>query len=129
MYYNEEGQKQRITKWYQNEKERAENSEIQQVKEYAKKFAINIEQCSSETIKIWIKNLKIIEKKIQKAPKNDIRRYLNARMMQNEKKLISMTLVINVSSKVKCMCAKWNVKNNVNTNEWKNNVKRMKQCI
>ena len=55
MYYNEEGQKQRITKWYQNEKERAENSEIQQVKEYAKKFAINIEQCSSETMKTWIK--------------------------------------------------------------------------
>ena len=81
VYYNEEGQKQRITKWYQNEKERAENSEIQQVKEYAKKFAINIEQCSSETIKIWIKNLKIIEKKIQKVPKNDIRRYLNIRMI------------------------------------------------
>ena len=80
-YHDEEKQKERIIKQYQNKKERAENSDMQQVKEYVKKFTINIKWCSIETIKTWIKNLKIIEKKIRKVPKNDIRRYLNVRMV------------------------------------------------
>ena len=79
VYHDEEKQKERIIKWYQNEKERAENSDMQQVKEYVKKFTINIERCSIKMIKTWIKNLKIIEKKIWKIPKNNIRRYLNVR--------------------------------------------------
>ena len=82
-YHDAEKQKLRITQQFLNEKERAENSEMMQLKEYTMKSKIDIDRCSAETMKIWIKNLKIIEKKIQKVPRNDIRRYLNLTTVQN----------------------------------------------
>ena len=77
IYRNEEKQNNRVKKWYEKEKERTQNSEMQQVREYVKKFKINIERCNIDTIKKWIMNLKIIEKKIEKVSKNDIRRYIS----------------------------------------------------
>ena len=81
IYHNEEKQKVRIKKWYKNEMNRAKNSDVKQVRDYTQKFKINEECCSSETMKIWIKNLKVIEKKIGKVPKNNIRRYMSIREM------------------------------------------------
>ena len=50
---------------------------MQQVREYVKKFKINIERCNTDMMKKWVMNLKIIEKKIEKVSKNDIRRYMS----------------------------------------------------
>ena len=50
-------------------------SNINQVREFVKKFKINIEQCNIDTIKKWIINLKKIQKKVESVPNNDIRRY------------------------------------------------------
>ena len=68
-----------MKKWYKKELRNAENSEYEQIRQYARKFKINEERCSSETIKTWIKNLKVIEKKMEDVPKNDIRRYMESR--------------------------------------------------
>ena len=75
IYPDESKQKERIIKWFENEKERAEQSEKTQVREFVKKFKINIEHCSVETIKTCIRNLKIFEQKIESKPVNDMRRY------------------------------------------------------
>ena len=60
---------------------RVKNSDVKQLRDYVQKFKINEEHCSSETMKIQIKNLKVIEKKISEVPKNDIRRYMSVREM------------------------------------------------
>ena len=82
-YHDDEKQKSRIKNWFRKEKENALNSNMRQLREYATKFDINIDRCSLETIKIWIKNKKILEKKIKEVPINDIRRYLNLEMGSN----------------------------------------------
>ena len=53
------------------------------MREYVKRFKINIERFSTENLKTWIKSISIIEKKIEKVPRNDIRRHMNVREMQN----------------------------------------------
>ena len=67
--------KERIVKWYNKEKERAEKSELTQVRMFASKSKINVENSAVDMIKRWITNVKDIEKKAEKLPKNDIRRY------------------------------------------------------
>ena len=42
---------------------------------YVKKHEINVQQCKIETIKRWFNNVKEFERKIEKTPQNDIRRY------------------------------------------------------
>ena len=78
-YYDEDRQKERIKKWYKNEFRSAENSENEQIREYAKRFKINEDRCSSKSIKTWIMNLRVIEKKMDNVSKNDIRRYIGCR--------------------------------------------------
>ena len=75
IFHNEEKQKECVKKWYEKEKERAENSNISQVRDFVKKFNINAELSNVETVKKWIMNLKKIEKKVESVPANDIRRY------------------------------------------------------
>ena len=43
------------------------------------KFKLNEERSSTEMMKVWIKNLKELEKKIGEVSKNDIRRYMSTR--------------------------------------------------
>ena len=76
-YHDGEKQRLRIKKWFLNERENALNSRKVQIKQYATKFDIDSERSSVETMKIWIKNKKILEKKITNILSNDIRRYLN----------------------------------------------------
>ena len=49
---------------------------MQQVRDYATKFVLNEEQSSVEKLKKWIMNLKKLECKVEKVPRNDIRRYM-----------------------------------------------------
>ena len=74
--HNEEKKKERLRKWYEKEKTKAEQSEYRQIKTYAERCRIDVNRCNSDTIKIWIRNLKRIEKKVEKIPINDIRRYI-----------------------------------------------------
>jgi len=78
-YHDEGKQRERIKKWYENEINKAKSSEIRQLRDYAQKFKLNEERSSTEMMKVWIKNLKELEKKIGEVSKNDIRRYMSAR--------------------------------------------------
>ena len=49
---------------------------MQQVRNYARKFEINEERSDIEKLKKWIMNLKKLERRVEKVPKNDIRRYM-----------------------------------------------------
>ena len=49
---------------------------MQQVRDYARKFEINKERSNVEKLKKWIINLKKLERRVGKVPKNDIRRYM-----------------------------------------------------
>ena len=73
---NKERQQKQIKSWLMQEKEKAENSENWQVREYVKKFAINEERSDVEKMKKWIMNLKKLKMKVEKVPKNDIRNYI-----------------------------------------------------
>ena len=78
-YHDEGKQRERIKKWYENKMNKAKSSEIRQLRDYAQKFKLNEERSSTEMMKVWIKNLKELEKKIGEVSKNDIRRYISAR--------------------------------------------------
>ena len=69
--------KEKIVKWYEKEKEKAERSEHAPVRMFVKRCKINIGNSRVETIKQWIMNVKDIEKKVEKLPRNDIRRYFD----------------------------------------------------
>ena len=69
-------QKERLRKWYDKEKRKGERSEYMQIRLYVQKCRIDMERCSCDTLKRWIMNLKKIEKKVEKIPYNDIRRYM-----------------------------------------------------
>ena len=52
------------------------NSNTHQLRDYIRKFIINEERSNVETLKKWIMNLKQLEKRVEKVPRNDIRRYM-----------------------------------------------------
>ena len=62
MCHNEQKQKERMKKQHVNELNRAENSEIKQMRDYAQKFKINKDRCSIETIKAQTNNLKKLKR-------------------------------------------------------------------
>ena len=74
-YHNDDKQRNRIMKWYEKIKLKAENSNQRQMRLCVKKNEIKVQQCRTETIKRWMHNVKEFEKKIDKIPQNDIRRY------------------------------------------------------
>ena len=76
IMHDENKQKIRLKRWYENEKREAEQSEHRQVKLYVQRCKIDVNQSNCETIKKWIRNLKQIEKKVKKIPLNDIRRWM-----------------------------------------------------
>ena len=69
-------QKERMMRWYENEKEKGSQSTSRQIRMYVDKCKLDVERCNSDTIKRWIMNKRTIEKKVEKIPANDIRRYL-----------------------------------------------------
>ena len=54
-------------------KQDAKNSQYLQVKVFIMRNQIEIEKYRIETIKTWIYDMKEIQKKLEKIPKNDIR--------------------------------------------------------
>ena len=62
--------------WFENEKRRAESSEYRQLKLYAERCKIDVNRCNCDNIKRWIMNMRRIEKKVEKIPSNDIRRFM-----------------------------------------------------
>ena len=74
--HDEDKQRDRLSKWYEKEKRKAENSEHNQIRLYVQKSKLDVIRCKCDTIRRWIMNLKRIEKKVEKIPQNDIRRYM-----------------------------------------------------
>ena len=74
--FNEEQQRNRVMKWYEEVKRNVEENEPLAVKTFVRRNAINVQRCSVDTIKQWIYNVKEISKKVQKTPQGDIRRYI-----------------------------------------------------
>ena len=56
------------------EREKKMNSNIHQGRYYVRKYIINEERSSIETLKKEIINLKKLKKRVEKVPRNDIRR-------------------------------------------------------
>ena len=69
-------QKEKMIKWFEKEKRKAEESEHRQIRLHANKSKLDTNACQCDTIKRWIMNLKRIEKKVEKIPPNDIRRFM-----------------------------------------------------
>ena len=69
-------QKDKMIKWFEKEKRKAEESEHRQIRLHVNKSKLDTNVCKSDTIKRWIMNLKRIEKKVEKIPPNDIRRFM-----------------------------------------------------
>ena len=69
-------QKERMMRWYENEKEEGSQSSSRQMRMYVDKCKLDVERSNSDTIKRWIMNKRTIEKKVEKIPANDIRRHL-----------------------------------------------------
>ena len=55
-----------------------EENEPSQVKVFMRRSRIDIERCSTETIKMPIYNVKNLIKKVEKLPKGDIRRLMES---------------------------------------------------
>jgi hypothetical protein len=76
VMHDESKQRERLKKWYEKEKNKAERSEYRQLNLYVERCKIDIENSTNETIKKWIMNLKHMERKVEKIPVNDIRRWM-----------------------------------------------------
>ena len=74
--HDESKQKERMKRWCKKEKERGLRSNMRQICMHVDKCKIDENRCNSDTYKRWIMNLKAIEKKVEKIPENDIRRFM-----------------------------------------------------
>ena len=63
-------------KWFQNEKEKALNSQFPQVKFYARNKQINLEVYINDYIRSWIYRLQKIQKKVETISPKDIRSFI-----------------------------------------------------
>ena len=75
--YDMEFQKQRLRKWYEDEKEKGLNGDHEQVRRFIRKNDIKVEISSNETIQNQIKILKRIKGKAVQIKLNDISRYFD----------------------------------------------------
>jgi len=69
-------QKERLIKWYESEKEEGSQSVSRQMRMYVDKCKLDVERCTSDTIRRWIMNKRTMKKKVEKMPANDVRRHL-----------------------------------------------------
>ena len=65
-----------MKRWYEKEKERGMRCNMRQMRMFVEKCKIDENRCNSDTYKRWIMNLKAIERKVEKTPENDIRRFM-----------------------------------------------------
>ena len=64
--YDEERQKKQVKNKFVKKREKALNSDAQQVRDYARKFAINKERSDMEKLQKQIMSLKKLEKRVEK---------------------------------------------------------------
>ena len=76
ILHDENKQKERMRTWYEREKEQGRNSNARQIRMYVEKYKFDTRTSSSDTYKRWSMNLKAIERKVEKIPMNDLRRYM-----------------------------------------------------
>ena len=77
-YFNERKQKERVVKWYHEIKREVEEKGPMQVKVFVRRSQLDVQRCSTETIKKWIRNASELCKRIERLPKSDIRRYMES---------------------------------------------------
>ena len=73
---NEEQQRNRVTKWYEEVKHNVEVNEPLAVQTFVRRNKIKVQRSSIESIKQWMCNVKEISKKVQRTPQGDIRRFI-----------------------------------------------------
>ena len=61
--------------WYENERDSALQEEYSQVKAYATQNKLNLENITTENIKLWVRGIKEIKRRLQKMNQDDIRTY------------------------------------------------------
>ena len=71
---DEDNQRKRVIEWYENVNNRIGNSEMTQLKMHVRKSKMNLQQSATDKIRRWTWNVKEMEQKMEKIPKNDIRR-------------------------------------------------------
>ena len=74
-YHDPIKQRNRMLEWYNKIKNYIERNEPRMVNLYIRKHEINVNECTTDTIRKWILNAKEVMKKAEKLKKNDIRRY------------------------------------------------------
>ena len=62
-------------KWYQKVKELIRNSPCPQVKAFAQRNELSVEQLKPHMVQRWIYNVKEIVKKVDERPKSNMRRH------------------------------------------------------
>ena len=71
-------QRQHTIQWYEKTKRHVESNEPRQVQLFAAQTEIQINQSRTATILQWIHNVKLMIRKVEKLPHNDIRRYFRS---------------------------------------------------
>ena len=56
--HDEDKQRKRVTEWYENTNSRIDNSKMTQLKMYARRCKINLQQSETDRIRRWIWNVK-----------------------------------------------------------------------
>ena len=74
-YHDPIKQRNRVVEWYNKLKSYIERSEPRMINMFIRINQIDVNSCNTETIRQWIYNAKEVMKKVEKLPKNDIRRY------------------------------------------------------
>ena len=75
IYHDANRQNDKMMKWFEK-KRKVEECEYRQIRLHANKCRLDVNVCQCDAIKRWIMNLKRIEKKAEKIPPNDIRRFM-----------------------------------------------------
>ena len=78
-FHNETKQRSRIINWHAELKEEVELNDPHQVKLFVKRTALDLNRCNTDTIRIWMHNVKELQKKVKNLPKGDIRRFCEVR--------------------------------------------------
>ena len=74
-HHDEEKQRNRVLKWHANMMNKVENSVEEQLRKYVQQHPIEVDKCKTESIRRWINNVKEFERRMERTPKDDIRRY------------------------------------------------------
>ena len=74
-FHSEVKQRNYFVNWYEKLRKEVELNKPPQVKLFVRRNALELRRCSIETIRTWIYNVKELQKKVEKLPKEDIRRY------------------------------------------------------